>query len=65
MKQDAYSRAQLLLEFTLAASRATWGSITLSNYGLTPGYMSETVSRTNTIELFVPRWHEWRRLHNA
>jgi hypothetical protein len=32
-------------------SRTTWGSVTPSNYGPTPGYMGETVSRTNTIDL--------------
>jgi hypothetical protein len=32
------------------ASRTTWGSVTSSNYGLTPGYMAgtEIVSRTDT-----------------
>jgi hypothetical protein len=50
------------------------GSVTPSNYGLTPGYMAGTMcvenqhNRHNTDIVFVPRWHKMAsptQMHNA
>jgi hypothetical protein len=68
MTQFYQEKLRKLYSCLVQASRTTLGSVAPSIYGLNPGYMAGTTCRELTHNrdiVFVPRWHEWRRLHNA